>query len=76
MQADGNRSANGAAAPKTAMEPNDPYFRQLAIALLREHFERELPPLPDKDLEVIAAEDGALPLQAFIGDLEKLAEEP
>jgi hypothetical protein len=35
-------------------------------ALLQEHFERELPPLPEgKDLATIAAEEGALPLEAF-----------
>jgi len=76
MQTDVNKSANGAESPNTEMELNDPYFKRLALELLREHFERDLPPLPDKDLDVIAAEEGALPLKAFIGDLEKLEEEP
>ena len=52
------------------MVTNYPYLKQAVYALLREKFERELPPLPDKDLEVIAAEEGALPLEAFIGELE------
>lgn len=76
MQADSNKSANGVESPKADMDPNDPYFKQLAFALLREHFERELPPLSDKDLDVLAAEEGALPLEAFIGDLQMLEEEP
>lgn len=38
--------------------------------MLREKFGRELPPLPDKNLEAIAADEGALPLEAFIGQIE------
>jgi len=56
------------------MVTNYPHLKQAVYALLREQFERELPPLPDKDLEVIAAEEGALPLEAFIGELETPAE--
>jgi hypothetical protein len=51
-----------------------PHLKQAVYAFLREKFERELPPLPDKDLEVIATEEGALPLEAFIGELETPAE--
>lgn len=76
MQSHVDKSADGVETPKTEMEPNDPYFKQLAFALLREHFERDLAPLPDKDLDVTAAEEGALPLEAFIGDLERLEKEP
>ena len=58
------------------MGANDPYLKQAVYASLREQFERELAPLPDKDLESLAAEEGALPLEAFLGDLEPLAQEP
>jgi hypothetical protein len=48
------------------MRENYPHFKEAAYALLQEHFERELAPLPEgKDLETIAAEEGALPLEAF-----------
>ena len=40
---------------------------------LREEFMRELPPLPDMDLETFAAQEGALPLEAFIERFEKPA---
>jgi hypothetical protein len=39
-------------------------------ASLRQYFERELAPLPDMDLEAFAAEEGALPLEAFIDELD------
>jgi hypothetical protein len=58
------------------MQANYPHFKKAVYAWLREQFERELPPLPDKDLEIIAAEDGAQPLEAFIGELNRLAEGP
>ena len=52
---------------------DDPYFRKLTYALLREQSERELPPLPDDvDLEAFAVAEGALPLEAFIGEIERL----
>jgi hypothetical protein len=54
------------------MVANYPYFKRAVYAALREEFERELGPLPDKDLEAVAADEGALPLEAFIGELEGL----
>lgn len=56
------------------MQANYPHFKRAIYALLREKFERELPPLPDKDLETVAAEEGAQPLEAFIDELERLVE--
>jgi hypothetical protein len=58
------------------MRANYPYFKKAVYALLREKAERELPPLPDKDLDVLAAEEGAQPLEGFIAELEQLAEDP
>jgi hypothetical protein len=52
------------------MEASYPYLRQLALARLREEFDRTVPPLPDKDLPTIAKEDKALPPEAFIHELE------
>jgi hypothetical protein len=52
------------------MRANYPHLKQAVYATLREQFERDLPPLPDKDLETLAAEEGALPLEAFIAELE------
>jgi hypothetical protein len=51
-----------------------PYLEEAVYGLLREKFERELPPLPDKDLELIAADEDAQPLEAFIGDLDRVEE--
>jgi hypothetical protein len=56
------------------MQANYPHLKQAVYAALRQQFERELPPLPDKDLEALAAEEGALPLEAFIDELEPPAE--
>ncbi len=58
------------------MRTNYPHLKQAVYASLREHFERELPPLPDKDLETLAAEEGAQPLEAFIEELEGKSERP
>jgi hypothetical protein len=52
------------------MQANYPHFKQAIFAALREQFEEELAPLPDKDLETIAGEEGALPLEAFLDELE------
>jgi hypothetical protein len=53
------------------MRAKYPKVEAAMYALLQEHFERELPPLPEgKDLATIAAEEGALPLEAFIHELE------
>jgi hypothetical protein len=56
------------------MRANYPHLKQAVYALLREQFERELPPLPDKELEAIAADEDALPLEEFIGEIEPPAE--
>src|SRR5438067_1974288 len=50
------------------MERNYPHFRRFVYAKMREEFERTLPELPDKDLETLAKEVGALPLEAFIDE--------
>jgi hypothetical protein len=53
------------------MRANYPYFKLAVYALLREQFERDLAPLPeDVDLETLAAQEGAVPLEAFLGELE------
>jgi hypothetical protein len=53
------------------MAASYPHLKRAVYALLREKFEREVPPLPeDADLEAIAADEGALPLEAFIDELE------
>jgi hypothetical protein len=57
-------------AAQAEMAANYPHLQQAVYAALREKFERELPPLPDVDLETLAAQEGALPLEAFIGELE------
>jgi hypothetical protein len=56
------------------MRASYPHSKQAVYAALRQQFERELPPLPDKDLEALAAEEGALPLEAFIDELHPPAE--
>jgi hypothetical protein len=56
------------------MRVNYPHLKQAVYSMLREKFEQELGPLPDKDLETLAAEEGALPLEAFLGELESPAE--
>jgi hypothetical protein len=56
------------------MRANDPYLKEAVYAALREQFMRELPSLPDKDLEPWAKEEGAQPLESFIHELEPPAE--
>jgi hypothetical protein len=58
------------------MRANYPNFKRAVYALLREQAERELPLPPDADLEALAVEEGGQPLEAFIGELEALAEDP
>lgn len=54
----------------------DPYFRKLTYGLLRDQFERELPPLADDvDLEALIAQEGGLPFEAFIAEIERLEDE-
>ena len=55
---------------RAEMEANYPYYKQVVYGLLRKEFESELAPLPDRDLEVVAAEEDAQPFEAFIGELE------
>jgi hypothetical protein len=56
------------------MRANYPLLKRAVYALLREKFVRELPLPPDKDLETLAIEEGAQPLNAFIDELDRLAE--
>jgi hypothetical protein len=56
------------------MRANYPHFKRAVYASLRKKFERELGPLPEKDLETLAAEEGAGPLESFIGELEEVPE--
>ena len=56
------------------MQANYPHLKEAFYASLRIKFERELAPLPDKDLEAFAVEEGAQPLEAFIDELERKAE--
>src|SRR4051794_23352984 len=53
------------------MVANYPYFKRFVYDRLREQFEREVPPLPpDKDLETIAREEGAMSFEEFLARLE------
>lgn len=52
------------------IEANYPHFRQFVYAKLREEFEGTLAELPDGDLETLAKEEAAQPLEAFIDELE------
>jgi hypothetical protein len=63
-------------AAQAEMLANYPHFKRVVYAALREQFERELGPLPDKDLETLAAEEGAQPLAAVLEELERGAEGP
>jgi hypothetical protein len=56
------------------MHANYPHLKKAVYDLLREKFERELGPLPDKDLEALAAEEGGQALEAVIDDLEQTEE--
>jgi hypothetical protein len=73
--ADDEHGAVGADA-EAEMRANYPHFRRAVYSLLREKFSSELPPLADKELEAIAKEEGALPLEAFIDVLEHTPETP
>jgi hypothetical protein len=59
---------------RAEMEANYPCFKQVVYGFLRREFESELPPLPERDLEIVAVEEDAQPLAAFIGELERKAE--
>lgn len=56
----------------TVSVSDDQDFKRIAYALLRQHFERVLPPLPDTDLQTLAAEERGMPLEAFIEELERM----
>jgi hypothetical protein len=58
------------------MVANYPHFKRAIYALLRGMWDRDLPPLPHGDLEALAAQDGALPLEAFLAEFEHSAERP
>ena len=58
------------------MEANYPYFRQYVYAKLRADFEQTLAELPDTDLEGLARQEEAQPLEAFIDELERPAGGP
>jgi hypothetical protein len=52
------------------MRENYPHFKEIVYDLMQKHFDRTCPPLPEgKNLETIAAEEGALPLEAFWPEL-------
>ncbi len=49
---------------------NYPYLERTALRWAREQFEREAPSvLPDKDLETIAREEGAMSFEEFMKEL-------
>jgi hypothetical protein len=59
------------------MRANYPHFKKIIYGWLRDKAERDLPPLPDDaDLETIAREEGGLPLEAFIDELERKLQGP
>jgi hypothetical protein len=59
------------------METNYPRFRQFVYARLREEFAKSLGELPpDTDLDTFALQQGALPLDAFIAEIELPADGP
>jgi hypothetical protein len=56
------------------MVANYPHFKRAVYAMLRGMWDRDLPPLPQGDLESLAAQEGALPLEAFLPELEQKGE--
>ena len=55
------------------MRANYPHFKAVVYDLARKHFDLTLEPLPEgKDLETIAREEGAQPLEAFIHEIEQI----
>ncbi len=53
------------------MRANYPYFKRFVYDTLKERALREMPEIPpDKDLETIIQEEGGLPLEAFIDEIE------
>jgi len=59
------------------MRANYADYKRALFVLLREKFNCEIPPPDaDKDLETVAAEAGAVPLEEFIDELEQILEGP
>jgi len=57
------------------MLANYPHLQKAVFAWLQEQFERDVPPLPPgKDLKTIALEEGGMPLDILLMQLESLAE--
>jgi hypothetical protein len=53
------------------MRANYPYFKRFVYDTLKERALREMPEIPpEKDLETIIQEEGGLPLEAFIDEIE------
>jgi hypothetical protein len=52
------------------MEANYPHFRQFVYAQLRAEFAQTFAELPDTDLETLARQEEAQPLESFIAELE------
>jgi hypothetical protein len=52
------------------MKSDYPYFRKFVYDKLKEEFDRTLPPLEGDDLEKIIKDEGAVPLDAFIHEIE------
>jgi hypothetical protein len=67
---------NSAEQAEAEMRANYPHLKRAVYSLLREKFSSELPPLPDKKLEDVAKDEGALPLEEFIEELERTPERP
>jgi hypothetical protein len=63
-------------AAQAEMVADYPHLKRALYALLREVWDRELPPLPDEDLETLALREGAVPLEAFIAEVEQPGEGP
>jgi len=51
------------------MEANYPYFRRFVYDKLREEFIASVPEVPDGDVEKLAREMGAEPLESFIDQI-------
>lgn len=53
------------------MRKNYPYFRTFVVSKMKEEFSRTLEPPAGGDLQRTAEEERALPLQAFIKEIEE-----
>jgi hypothetical protein len=50
------------------------HFRRLAHAWAAEQFDKQQPSFPEKDVETLAREENALPLDSFIAELERIVQ--